>query len=102
MNVNGYIEQRPIPIPEEPVATYSNKASQGLLIVDDSPLIVKSMKELLEDIAGITSIESCGMYCEAINLLSTFNPAVVLLDINLPGKNGIVLLKYIRTFYPSI
>jgi DNA-binding NarL/FixJ family response regulator len=102
MNVNCYIEQRPIPIPEQPVAIYVNKALQGVLIVDDSPLIVKSIKELLEDIAGITSIESCGMYSEAINLLSTFNPAVVLLDVNLPDKNGIVLLKYLRTFYPEI
>ena len=101
MNADNYIKQHSLYIQEEHVTTGINKVTNGLLIVEDSPLIVKSMIELLEDVAGIAFIESCGTYSEAISLLSTYNPAVVLLDINLPDKNGIVLLKYIKTFYPE-
>ena len=102
MNPDNYIEQHKLYIQEEHATTGINRATKGVLIVEDSPLIVKSMIELLEDVVGIASIKSCGTYSEAICLLSTYNPAVVLLDINLPDKNGIVLLKYIKTFYPEI
>jgi DNA-binding NarL/FixJ family response regulator len=102
MDTDSYIDRHSLHIQEKPVTTYINKATKKLLIVEDSPLIIKSIMELLEDVEGITSIESCGTYAEAISLLSTYNPAVVLLDINMPDKNGIVLLKYIKTFYPEI
>jgi DNA-binding NarL/FixJ family response regulator len=35
-------------------------------------------------------------------LLPICKPVAVLLDINLPDKSGIALLKYIITFYPDI
>ena len=72
-----------------------------LMIVDDSPLIVIKTRELLEDVAGITGIESCGTYAEAIKLLSQYKPHLALLDINLPDKSGIELLKYIRANFPA-
>jgi DNA-binding NarL/FixJ family response regulator len=102
MNADYYTKRHGLYIQEEPETTYINKATKRLLIVEDSLLIVKSMMELLEDVEGIASIESCRTYAEAISLLSTYNPAVVSLDINLPDKNGIALLKYIKTFYPEI
>jgi DNA-binding NarL/FixJ family response regulator len=102
MNADYYIELHSLYIQEQPVTTYINKATKGLLIVEDSPLIVKSMIELLEDVAGIASLESCGTYSEAVSLLSSCNPAVVLLDINLSDKSGIGLLKYLKTVYPEI
>jgi DNA-binding NarL/FixJ family response regulator len=102
MNVDINVKQHNLYIQEEPEIAYINRYAKGLLIVEDSPLIVNSMIELLEDVEGIASIESCGTYSEAVNLLSTSYPAIVLLDINLPDKNGIVLLKYIKTFYPEI
>src|SRR5690242_16838617 len=81
---------------------HTNQIGISVLIVDDSLLIVNNIKELLEDVEGIASVESCGTYAEAIHLLCTRKPALVLLDINLPDKNGIVLLKHIKTFYPEV
>jgi len=102
MNVNYYTEHSPLYLKEEPETAYASQTSKPLLIVDDSPLIVKKIKEWLEEMAGLASVESCGTYAEAVNLLPVYKPAVVLLDINLPDKSGIVLLKYIKTYYPGI
>ncbi|HRF18399.1 MAG TPA: response regulator, partial [Chitinophagaceae bacterium] len=42
-------------------------------------------------------IHSANNYDEARRLLAELNPDIVLLDINLPGKNGIEILKMIRS-----
>lgn len=72
-----------------------------LMIVDDSPLIVTKTKELLEEVPCITGIKSCGTYADAIELLGKYTPRLALLDINLPDKSGIELLKYIKAFFPE-
>ena len=67
-----------------------------ILIVDDNLNFVDRMINLLEDISRGRNIITASNYDEARRLLATENPDVVLLDINLPGKNGIELLKLIR------
>ena len=67
-----------------------------ILIVDDNMNFIDRMINLLEDITGIDHISTASNYDEARRLLVTEDPDVVLLDINLPGKNGIELLKLIR------
>lgn len=67
-----------------------------ILIVDDNMNFVDRMINLLEDADNIGYINVGGNYDEARRLLATEDPDVVLLDINLPGKSGIELLKLIR------
>ncbi|HEV7780504.1 MAG TPA: response regulator transcription factor [Chitinophagaceae bacterium] len=67
-----------------------------ILIVDDNMNFVDRMINLLEDADNVGYINVSGNYDEARRLLATEEPDVVLLDINLPGKNGIELLKLIR------
>lgn len=67
-----------------------------ILIVDDNLNFVDRIINLLEDISRGRNIITASNYDEARRLLATENPDVVLLDINLPGKNGIELLKLIR------
>ncbi len=67
-----------------------------ILIVDDNMNFVDRMISLLEDADNIGYISVASNYDEARRLLVSENPDVVLLDINLPGKNGIELLKLIR------
>ena len=102
MNANSCHGQQHLPLQEGPVIACTNKASTTVLIVDDSPLIVKNLVELLKDIPSISSIESCGTYNKAIDLLPIYKPVAVLLDIDLPDKSGIILLKNIKTFHPEI
>lgn len=72
------------------------KKLQTILIVDDNLNFVDRMIGLLEEIKMISNIIIASDYEEARKILLQERPAVALLDINLPGKNGIELLKLIR------
>lgn len=67
-----------------------------VLIVDDSELIRKRLIEILDDfeefeVAGIAgSAEEAYPYCNGSC------PEIIILDIHLPGENGIKILEKIR------
>jgi DNA-binding NarL/FixJ family response regulator len=72
------------------------KKSQTVLIVDDNLNFVDRMIGLLDEVKTIKNIITATDFDEARKLLSQESPDIVLLDINLPGKNGIELLRIIR------
>lgn len=65
------------------------------MIVDDNVNFISRMKGLLEELKNVDSIITASHYDNAIQLLADKTPDFVLLDINLPGKNGIEILKTI-------
>src|SRR4051812_10135719 len=67
-----------------------------VLIVDDSLLIIERLMELLNDMAIIEIVVYAGTYAEGLQLLKGIKPDIVLLDINLPDKSGIDLLRTIH------
>ena len=67
-----------------------------IMIVDDNVNFVKRMTGLLENLDGISSINVAGDYDSAVHLLSEQTPDFLLLDINLPGKNGMEILKLVK------
>jgi DNA-binding NarL/FixJ family response regulator len=67
-----------------------------ILIVDDNMCFVERMIGLLDDVGNIGYINVASDYDEATHYLKQENPDLVLLDINLPGKNGIELLRKIK------
>lgn len=69
-----------------------------LLIVDDNANFTDRMKVLLKEVDHISHISVAANYDEARTLLAMDNPEIVLLDINLPGRNGIELLRLIRQY----
>jgi len=78
------------------------KAKQ-LLIVDDSPVIIRRLKSLLKDLSGLPPIMEADSYATAIPQLSAAPPPdILLLDINLPDRSGIELLRYVRRHHPAI
>ena len=75
---------------------------KSILIVDDSPIIVERLQNMLEGSKNIGPIRKAGDYPSAVRQLAESQPEIVLLDINLPGRSGIALLQYIKSVYPSI
>jgi two-component system response regulator DevR len=65
-------------------------------IVDDSRLIRERIAELVADIAGIEIVGQSGDPLEALYNIRKSHPDVVVLDIRLPHKNGIDVLKNIK------
>ncbi|MFN8290590.1 MAG: response regulator transcription factor [Chitinophagaceae bacterium] len=77
------------------------KKGKLVLIVDDNMNFVKRLMSLLEDVEGISGINVATDFEEARTLFMAEPHQVVLLDINLPGKNGIELLKLFRQQRPE-
>ena len=73
-----------------------------ILIVDDSELIIQRLIDMLKEVENVDSIIHAHNYAEADTLLQCTNIHVVVLDINLPTKSGVELLKYIKRDYPQI
>ena len=73
-----------------------------ILIVDDSSLIVEKLSEILRDVDSIEVVSKAASYSEAVELLAANPTDIAFLDIKLPGKNGIELLKFIKANYPGI
>ena len=77
-------------------------AGKTILIVDDSLLITERLQAMLTGVENIGSVGCAGDYPSALQLLMTAPPDIVLLDINLPGRSGLELLRHIKSNYPFI
>lgn len=73
-----------------------------VLIVDDHPLLRQGLKTLLELEGGITVVGQASNGPEAIRLAKQLQPDVVLLDINMPGMNGVEVAKVLREQQPDL
>ena len=69
----------------------NSSVMQKILIVDDHPIVVEGLKMVLTEYECQTA--STGNEC--LEILRSFNPDVILLDINLPDVSGINLCKTI-------
>jgi DNA-binding NarL/FixJ family response regulator len=72
------------------------KEKKIVLVVDDSTLILERIIPLLEEINNIQRVVTANNFREAVKLISEIGPDMVLLDIHLPDKSGIELLRTIR------
>jgi DNA-binding NarL/FixJ family response regulator len=67
-----------------------------ILIVDDNLNFVNRLIGLIRELNQVEYIHIAENYDEACAYLSEEIPDVALLDINLPGKNGLAVLKKIK------
>ncbi len=75
-----------------------------VLIADDSKIIRSRIAKILSEYKVIDSIEEANDVQEAINLLHRNHPNVLILDIEMPGGNGIEVLNAIKhdQYYPPV
>lgn len=72
-----------------------------IVIADDEPLIRVDLREMLEDI-GHRVVGEAGDGKEAYALIDQMKPDIVMLDIKMPGMDGIELAKKVARRYPVI
>jgi DNA-binding NarL/FixJ family response regulator len=77
-------------------------AGKSILIVDDSLIITERLQTMLKELDNTGAVESAGDYPLAVQSLKRAPFDIVCLDINLPGKSGIELLRHVKTVYPRI
>lgn len=71
-------------------------------IVEDIKEIRESLKQLLQTSDGFLCLSTYSNAEDALNNLPDVNPDIVLMDINLPGMNGIECIKKIKSIAPQI
>ena len=74
--------------------------NKKILIVDDEQSIVQSLSGLLSD-EGFQVSTAVNGY-EALKIIDSESPDVVLLDIWMPGMDGIETLREIKKYNPHI
>ena len=72
-----------------------------LLIVDDHPLIRAGLRALLEHKLDQPQIVEAADGREAIEIAAKVQPDIVLLDISMPGMNGVDAARRLTTELPS-
>jgi two-component system response regulator AlgR len=79
-----------------------NNDSLRLMIVDDEPLARMRLRGLLADLAlPATVVGEAGSAAEALHLLSRAPVDAVLLDIHMPGSDGLSLARRLRQCDPA-
>lgn len=73
-----------------------------LLLVDDHNLVRAGLRTLLEQMAGVEVVGETEDGREAVRLARKLQPDVVLMDIAMPGLNGIDAAMQIRQRQPEV
>jgi len=73
-----------------------------VLLVDDHTLVRKGLAQVLQGCVDGADVTEAGSADEALEILRVTPHDVALVDIRMPGRDGIELLKEIRTTWPSL
>ena len=73
-----------------------------IIIADDHTLFRKGVKALLQNSDGIQVIGEAGEGYEALRLVKELQPDIALLDIAMPGLNGIEIASRISRDIPKV
>lgn len=74
----------------------------NILVVDDHAIVREGLKSILAKAENLTVIDEAGNAPDAMALLRKHPCDLVLLDLSLPGKTGVDLLKMIRDELPKV
>jgi NarL family two-component system response regulator LiaR len=73
-----------------------------VLICDDQDVVREGLRTILKSAPDIEVVGLARDGAEALELIPSARPAVVLMDLKMPGVNGIQATREIRTQYPEI
>jgi len=71
-----------------------------IMIIEDEPNIAKLYEEYLSEYGF--NVKSIYNPNEAVNEFKIFQPDLVLLDVNMPGKDGLTVLREIKKVTPYV
>jgi DNA-binding NarL/FixJ family response regulator len=76
--------------------------AKRIVIVDDHPLFRKGLQDMIHSDGTFAVCGEAGNAAEAIDMIRKVNPDMAIVDLSLPGANGIELIKNIRAEFQGL
>jgi DNA-binding NarL/FixJ family response regulator len=76
--------------------------AKRIVIVDDHPLFRKGLEGLIHSDGSFAVCGEAGNAAEAMEVIRKLNPDLAIVDLSLPGANGIELIKNVRAEFPKL
>ncbi|MCH6576110.1 MAG: response regulator transcription factor [Bacteroidetes bacterium] len=73
-----------------------------ILIADDHAVVRAGLKQILTGVSGVTEIDGVADGDEVMEKIKEKDYDVVVLDISMPGKSGLEVLKELKTAKPKL
>ena len=73
-----------------------------ILITDDHAVVRRGLREILADSLEGATFSEAGNCDDALRLLARQPTQILVLDINMPGRSGLDLLKDVKRMYPRL
>jgi len=90
-----------IPQPQQRISTATEEGVR-VLIVDDHAIVREGLKRILADAPELRVAGEAASGTEAIRLVREGSWDVMLLDVSLPGANGLEVLRAVRECVPQL
>jgi len=88
-------------VPEPTGAKLPVLGPVSLLLVDDHTILREGLRSLLELQPDLRVVGEAGTFEEAVDLATRLHPHIVLTDIGLPGRSGLLLVRELRRVCPA-
>lgn len=73
-----------------------------IVIADDHQMILDGLRNIIQAAGGFEVTGTVGDGRAVISMVATTRPDLLLLDLNLPGKDGLVVLEEVKVRFPRI
>jgi len=80
----------------------STGAKKRILIVDDHPMMREGLAQLIENELDLKVDSQADSAAQALRIIETSVPDLLLLDISLPDKSGLEVIKDIHALHPGL
>ncbi|MBM7066705.1 response regulator transcription factor [Actibacterium sp. 188UL27-1] len=81
--------------------TQANAGQTRVLIVDDHPMVAEGIEAILESYDDILVVGTLANGQDAIDRIEALSPDVILMDLNMPGMNGLSATEIILEKAPD-
>ena len=71
-----------------------------IVLIDDHPLVLKGLEQLLQSNPDFEVVGTCGSAAEGLQAVETLRPDVLVLDLKLPGDDGLSVLRRLDSTKP--
>ncbi len=72
-----------------------------ILIAENHELILEGLKSVLQRLGADVAVRTCGGFADALDTAKQEDFALVLLDRDLPGMNGVAGVEVFRAYFPA-